>query len=131
MSDSAPLFMRARHDAWVENQAKRLGVEPAAILQSVRDFGFTAQDLEAAEDASALTRYPGRNGFPSFKVLGFVPLALGDRQAVKKVDSQSARHEFTVRKANNPKAKKVSECCGRNRNAAICGIRKNHRIGRF
>lgn len=88
---------RSTYDSWVENQAKRLGVEPAAILQSVRDFGLTAEDIRKLDDKSGLTRYPGF--IRGLKIL--------DYQPIRHVIRLPARKEFTMRKANNFKAKKV------------------------
>lgn len=100
--------LRRRHDDFVNKHAKRLGVEPAAILQSVRDFGLTAADIAAAEDASALTRYPRCNGNSIvFKVLGFTP--------VKKIDSRSCRHEFRPASPDglSKKAKRAKQRTGK------------------
>lgn len=68
--------MQRKHDDFVNEHAERLGVEPSAVLQSVRDFGFTADDIAAAEDASALTRFPKGNGPAiSFKVIETRPVS--------------------------------------------------------
>ena len=67
--------MRRRHDEFVNFYADRLGVTGPEILAAVRNFGFTAEDIAAAKDADALTRYPVRNGTPvGLTILGMAPI---------------------------------------------------------
>lgn len=73
--DRQVAIMRCKHDAFVAAQAKRLGVEPRAIIAAVRDFGHTAEDIVEAKDAAALTRYPAGDGESiAFTVVGYVPI---------------------------------------------------------
>ena len=54
--------LRRRHNAFVNAQAVRLGVEPSAILAAVRDFGLTASDIAKLTEKSGLTKYANGHG---------------------------------------------------------------------
>lgn len=62
--------MQRKHDEFVNFHAERLGVTGPEILAAVRDFGFTADDIAAADDGAALTRYPNSG----LTILGQAPI---------------------------------------------------------
>ena len=86
--------LRHRHDAFVDVQAERLGVEPSAILTAVKDFGLCAADISELTDKSGLTKSPNAVDPISLKVLDMQPV----NHAIK-----ARKREFT---ASQPKAKK-------------------------
>ena len=93
--DQPPVSMRARHDAFVESLAVRLGVKPSAILRSVVDFGLTSADIAKLTDKSGLTRYANGHGL---NIIGQAPIR---RSLIP--PRREPQREFTARK---PRVKK-------------------------
>ncbi len=88
--------MRARHDDFIDAQAKRLGVEPADILRSVVDFGLTSDHIAKLTDKSGLTCYANGHGL---KILEVRPV----RRVMR---MNAARNEFRAHESKaKPKAK--------------------------
>ena len=63
--------LRRRHNAFVDVQAVRLGVEPSAILTAVKNFGLCAADIAELTDKSGLTKYANGSGL---NIIGMQPI---------------------------------------------------------
>ncbi len=102
--------LRTRHDQFVSDQARRLGVNPSDILAAVKDYGLTADQIANAEDAGVLTRYPNHRG-QGLKIIGYQPVKRikRDNAALREFRATESKPKAKPRAATDTEHKTVKK----------------------